>query len=444
MPDDPTEPPPRSTAEIDAGWGALLDGIGHSGPLVVDEPMLPTASAVPQLVAAESTLPPARELSLPVDDPEPPIAEPEPPIAEPEPPIAEPAAKVEEAPRMLEVADAVPRPISTTEESWPRRDPVEIVARASGSHRVVRPPSVAPKRATTAELEPTVVRSRWQLFAGATVIVAAIGWFATRPSEETAKTSAVATASSAPRVEKTPDAPKKPAPVLADPPRVEAKAPSPPPPVEAKAPAEVPPVDVKADAEAKPAAPVPAPTPAPETTETAILGTSSDLLAEAITALDASKFALAHGLADRAWHGERTNDAVRVMTLAACQIPDGVLARGAFRKLDGPLARKEAYSACKRNGVDLRAKTDGYTANELLAMARREAAAGNHEKAYEHAKASNRVGKSADALQLMAESACNRKDEDAVAYLMGMLPRDRKTAVEAVCTSAGTPLPAAK
>lgn len=425
MPDERTEPASRSTAEIDAGWGALLDGIGHSGPLVVDEPPLP--SAVPQLVASESTLPPLRDLALPVDDPEP-------PIAEPEPPIAEAVAKVEDAPRLLELSDAVPRPISTTEESWPRRDPVEIVALASGSHRVVRPPSSAPTRRTpTAELEPAAVRSRWQLITGAAVIVAGIGWFATRPTEETAtaKTPAIAAASSTPRPEAQPAAPTKRAP---DAPRVEAKAPAPP--VEAKAPAPTP-----------PPTPAPAPTPTPTPTPTpapTIEGTSSELLVAATTALGESQFAEAHGLAERAWQAERTNDAVRVMALAACEIPDGVLARDAFRKLDGPIVRKEAYSACKRTGIDLRAKTDGYTAAELLAMARRSAAAGDHEKAYEHAKASNRVGKSADALQLMAESACQKKDADAVAYLMGMLPRDRKRAVETVCTTAGTPLPAAK
>jgi hypothetical protein len=129
------------------------------------------------------------------------------------------------------------------------------------------------------------------------------------------------------------------------------------------------------------------------------------------------------------------------MALAACELRDGALARSAFRKLGGPPIRKEVYARCRARAVDVRSSVDGYTPAELLTKARAELERGEHERAYEHARASNKLTHSAEALELMATSACHQHDADDAAHLLTLLPRARKRVVQDACTSAGTTLP---
>lgn len=187
-------------------------------------------------------------------------------------------------------------------------------------------------------------------------------------------------------------------------------------------------------------APAPAPTQPPESPP--LEGTPTELLAAAATALEEQRFDDAHALASRAWESEHDNAAVRVMALAACEMKDGALARAAFRKLKSPPIRTEVYTLCRARAVDVRANVSGYTPGELLVKARRELDRGEHDRAYELARSSNKLSHSSDALALMATCACHEHDAADARHLVDLLPGARKREVLDACKAAGTDLTA--
>jgi hypothetical protein len=282
--------------------------------------------------------------------------------------------------------------------------------------------------------------SRRTLWFGATGVAAllVIGVVTTRnDGEPVAPPPAAHVASAAVHGPASPEAESPPTPE----PTPVAVAPRPTAPIPAAPPEPAPPEPVAPASAAAPAPTEVAPAAEPPT-PSADAPPSGSPVADAQAALDAGDFARAHELAQAAFKIDRDNEAMRIMATAACQLDDGALAREAYRSLAGPRTRTEVFTLCRERGVDVRAKTKGYTPPELLAKARRMAELGDPEQAYEIARDSNREKRSAAALELMGICACKMKSADKAGYVAGLVSSEARKRIADECTATGVELPA--
>jgi hypothetical protein len=161
------------------------------------------------------------------------------------------------------------------------------------------------------------------------------------------------------------------------------------------------------------------------------------LLELAREAADQGDHQRAYSLADRSYQRRRSNEAVQIMTVAACKLEDGVKARAAFRKLVGGSVRAEVAEACQAVGVELQAQAEGATAAELYARAKLAADAGDWKTAFDLAKQSSRKDRNVNALRLLAISACKLKNEKWANRIAKMLIPDMRKQVVAQCAADG-------
>jgi|GEM_PF-5366997 len=170
--------------------------------------------------------------------------------------------------------------------------------------------------------------------------------------------------------------------------------------------------------------------------------TTASPLAQANAAFENGDAAAAYKLAAQSYDDKRDNEAVFVMTQAACQMDDGPKARIAYRKLVGGDVRAKAATACKQRGIDLLALAaeGGLTAIELYEQARAAADDNDWKNAFLLSKQSARVERRTESLQLMALSACKLGDEKNARWVLNMLKlRDRSSIIEA-CKDKGIAL----
>ncbi|MEM6993158.1 MAG: hypothetical protein AAF721_21775 [Myxococcota bacterium] len=128
-----------------------------------------------------------------------------------------------------------------------------------------------------------------------------------------------------------------------------------------------------------------------------------------------------------------SQELLETMALAACAMDDGVKARSAFRKLKGGDVRKRVMIACRRSSVDLTAKGDDPTPAALVRAARRALAAGDHAKALELARKSNRIERSQDAVFVTALAACAAGDLEKAISTRRHLGKARKKQLAERC-----------
>ena len=155
---------------------------------------------------------------------------------------------------------------------------------------------------------------------------------------------------------------------------------------------------------------------------------------------DASDDERVYAEAAAAYEASGDNDDLAKMARAACCLEDGAKARSAYRKLKGGDARGSVLRECKARAIDLGYKGDGYTTEEMLRNARRALEAGDFRKALEDAKQSNREERSKHALLVMAQAACELRDEKQARYYVGMLRLGDRAPVEARCAKTGISL----
>ncbi len=488
MAEPPKDTRAASLAALDDGWGDLLDAAPPPMPAAsAPEPMLANDDAVvstdddpsaedaiplPTPVPLRTRVPTKpvmrgiREESQPIDvltivrDVEPSDGIPRPvvddAVAEPvSPPHIEPMAAAESMMRLrapvlapiVLVDDASP-PIVDDDETLPPivadevvtlppivddEPAIAVVAADPPARTPVRVEPLARPMPMPAPPEPSGRRTLWFGASGVAALLV-IGVVVTRPDAEPSPTppaAQVAGASvhaAAPR-----DAAPAPAPARA-------VADAPPPSVAVPAPVAAPPVAPPAEIAAPSPVAVPPPSVAPTPVDDA--APTDTPVGDARAALDRGEFARAHELARAAFKIDRDNEAMRIMAVAACQLDDGALAREAYRSLAGPRTRSDVFTLCRERGVDVRAKTKGYTPDELLAKASRMAELGDPETAYDIARASNREHRSAAALELMGICACKMKSADKAGYVAGLVSAEAKKRIVDECTAAGVELPA--
>jgi hypothetical protein len=397
-------PPLPSTAEIDAGWGELLEGLEAApcGP-VADDAGVADASQrrASETLARMAAMMDAREGTGPVLD-----------LRRRPGPRSRPAAEPELGAPIEEVHEDASLDVSEV-DLLDLGAPTEILDDAP---IVVTPPLLVVREAPAV---PEVVRRPargrpWVAIGAGAVAAIALGWWSVQPRREPAAPTEIRAAAIEPagaRAEAEPE-------VLAD-----AHAIAPPEPV-AVEPVAVEPVAAEPVAVEPDAAP-------------SVDGAS---VAEARAAFDAGRFADAHAIADRHWSATRDNDALQLMVAAACALEDGKLARAAFRSLAGPQTRAAVYVQCRRRGIDLRARTHGDTAGELLVRARKAAAAGDHVEARRLARESLSLGRTTEAMLLVGVSACRLGKLAEAQRLLSHLHRDEQVELRTGCSEAGVTL----
>jgi uncharacterized protein (TIGR02266 family) len=134
------------------------------------------------------------------------------------------------------------------------------------------------------------------------------------------------------------------------------------------------------------------------------------------------------------------NTAFRYMTIAACHLKDGALARANFRKLVGKNTRRIAGDACREAGINVFAKVQGATAGELLEQAILVQRQGDAAKACDLARQSNRKKPSAPAMEIVGVCACNDGNVAKAKKLVGLLPNPQRGNLLAKCKEAGVEL----
>jgi len=139
--------------------------------------------------------------------------------------------------------------------------------------------------------------------------------------------------------------------------------------------------------------------------------------------------------ADASAQYDSTNDqeSLEMMAMAACAMDDGVKARSAFRKLVGGDRRGRVMIDCRKRSVDVTAKGDEPTPEEILRQAERALAAGDPDKAEELARASNRVERSQPAILLTAVAACAGGRVDRAVSLRRHLSSANRKTLKARC-----------
>ena len=415
-----------STAEIDAGWGELLDGLEAAPSVSVaddagvpDEPQRRASETLARMAAMMD----AREGTGPVLD-----------LRIASGPRSRPAAEPELGAPVEEVHEDASLDVSEV-DLLDLGAPAEILDDAP---ILVTPPRPVVREAPAV---PEVVRRPprarpWVAIGAGAVAAVVLGWWSVQPGVEAAAPAEIRAAAIEPteararderRTNVEPRA-KLESEVLAD-----ARAIGSPEPVAAE-PVAVEPVAVEpvavAPAAVEPVAVEPA----------AASGVAGSSVAEARAAFDAGRFADAHAIADRRWSATRDNDALQLMVAAACALDDGKLARDAFHSLSGPQTRAAVYVQCRRRGIDLRARTRGYTASELLIRARHAAAAGDHGQARTLARESVTLARTAAAMVLVGASACRLGKRAEAQRLLPRLHRDEQAELRDACAAAGVTL----
>lgn len=427
-----------STAEIDAGWGELLEGL-EAVPSVslADDAAVPDESQrrASETLARMAAMMDAREGTGPVLD-----------LRRAPGPRSRPAAVPELGAPIEEVHEDASLDVSEV-DLLDLGAPAEILDDAPV---VVTPPPRPEVREAPAV--PEVVRRAprarpWAAIGAVAVAAVVLGWWSVQPAGEPAAPAEIraaaiepgevrakdeARAMEEPRAKEVLPATLEPE-VLAGAPAI---APTEPVAVEPVAvepvavePVAVEPVAVEPVA-VEPVAVAPAAAPSVE----------GSTVVQARAAFDAGRFADAHAIADRLWSATRDNDALQLMVAAACAMDDGKLARDAFHSLAGPQTRAAVYVQCRRRGIDLRARTRGYTASELLIRARHAAAAGDHDRARTLARESVALARTADAMVLVGASACRLGKRAEAQRLLPRLHRDEQAELRDACAAAGVTL----
>jgi len=430
-----------STAEIDAGWGELLDGLEAAPSVSVaddagvpDEPQRRASETLARMAAMMD----AREGTGPVLD-----------LRIASGPRSRPAAEPELGAPVEEVHEDASLDVSEV-DLLDLGAPAEILDDAP---ILVTPPRPVVREAPAVpEIVRRPPRARpWVAIGAGAVAAVVLGWWSVQPGVEAAAPAEIRAAAIEPteararderRTNVEPRA-KLESEVLAD-----ARAIGSPEPVAAEpvavAPVAVAPVAVATAAAvpvaAVPVAAVPVAVEPVAVEPAAASGVAGSSVAEARAAFDAGRFADAHAIADRRWSATRDNDALQLMVAAACALDDGKLARDAFHSLSGPQTRAAVYVQCRRRGIDLRARTRGYTASELLIRARHAAAAGDHGQARTLARESVALARTAAAMVLVGASACRLGKRAEAQRLLPRLHRDEQAELRDACAAAGVTL----
>lgn len=149
-------------------------------------------------------------------------------------------------------------------------------------------------------------------------------------------------------------------------------------------------------------------------------------------------YELAAAVYDRHDSDEVDTEALEVMVYTACLIPDGKLAREAFRKLTGKAGRRRVIDHCADEKIVVWSNEKGYTKGELARMAAKIYEKGDYEKAYDLARDSYKKKANKEAMVVMGKAACKLGNSQKAKLALAGIPQDEKEDVRSVCAESGT------